>query len=548
MKRLLLLLLAIVPQLWAASTADYVVVGVGTAGGRMARRLSDDKKTSVIALHNGPNLTQDPLIECSQNAIVTVLSALLGQLDPNINPLYQTGFTTPQPDADNRELFWAMGLPEGGASSINAGAWCRGTDQLYAQWEAIAGPEWSVARIGKTYRKLEHYKGKTPNPELRGHHGPIEVRQDPNPSAVAQTFTQAMIEATGFPFVLDYNDPLTPIGISAQLQYTQMGHNGALRGSSASIFLNDEVMSSNGHGKHGRKLRVHFNSTALRTIWEWVDGLYRAVGVEYLQDGVTKQVFATKGVIVCAGLYSSPFLMHSGVGPSAVLTPLDIPVIFDNPNVGQQLADQPHIVCAFTSDPADTPESSAGIFAQISWLPTPGGDPTSRQLRLATINPVPGITAGLLDLVQPLSRGSITINSADPTMPPVIDYGALTDPADLTTYIAGFQTYMKALNIALQQINPLYGLVSPDPAILDDTVALTAFIREEIGANQHWQSHCRMAPLADGGVVDSRGRVYGVDHLYVADNSVNPQNMDGSPMATAYLVADRIAQMIIDNS
>ena len=53
-----------------------------------------------------------------------------------------------------------------------------------------------------------------------------------------------------------------------------------------------------------------------------------------------------------------------------------------------------------------------------------------------------------------------------------------------------------------------------------------------------------MAPLAQGGVVDSTGHVYGVQNLIVADNSINPLCMDGSPMATAFLVAANIARIL----
>jgi len=60
------------------STADYVIIGVGTAGAVLAKKLTDDKKTSVIALHSGKNLTEDPDIKYSKNAFTTVLAALTG--------------------------------------------------------------------------------------------------------------------------------------------------------------------------------------------------------------------------------------------------------------------------------------------------------------------------------------------------------------------------------------------------------------------------------------------------------------------------------------
>lgn len=545
--------------------ADYVVVGVGTAGAVVAKKLSDDKKTSVIALHSGLNLSNTSLIKYSKYRLFTILAALLGSplpFDPNtlnlppqvidqINaylktlpsptePLYETGVTVPQVFADNQELLWALALPEGGATSVNAGAWCIGTKQVYKQWEKIAGPEWSVDRILKTYKELEHYHGKTHHPHARGHHGPISVQQDPTPTDVAKKFTKAIIKGTGFPFVLDYNDQKTPIGVSSSLQITQHGHEGKFRTSSATAFLNEEVVTPYGIGVDGRKLRVLFDSTGMRTIWSG----NKAIGVEYSQGGQIKQVFAKKGVIVCAGLKSSSFLLHSGVGPSALLSSLGIPVIFNNPNVGQGLADQPHIVMLYSTNPKDKVQNKYNsVFSQISWLPAPGSNNKARKVRFTTAGLIPGVAIALLDLVQPKSRGFITITSPDPLAPPAINLGVLSNPQDLALYRQAFTVYIKKINKALKEIDPKYQMIFPDPAILDDPVALTQFIQAEAGCNQHFQSHCRMAPLKHGGVVDNRGRVYGTKNLIVADNSIVPQCMDGSPMQTAYLIGYNIARL-----
>lgn len=532
------LLILLTKSFLEALVADYVIVGVGTAGGLLAKRLTDDKSTSVVALHIGENLTNDPLIKLSEGALITVPLALIGP------PLYQNGLTIPQIEANDRELLWALALPEGGASSINAGAYCRGTDELYAQWEAIAGPLWSVPRISKIYKKLEKYKGSTNNPAARGHYGPIHVRQVSYPGAISLKFSQAQINATGFPIVLDYNDPLTPIGVSPQLQYTQKGYHGRLRVSSATAFLNKKVMTSDGFGVKGRKLRVLFESIGLRTIWNG----NTAVGVEYLRKGKIEAVFAKKGVIVCCGLKSSPFLLHSGIGPQALLDSLGIPVIFDNPNVGQGLADQPGIRMIFSANPNDTPSSFKGLFAQISWFPAPGGDPNKRELRLAIASPIPGFALASLDLCQPRSRGSVTIDSANPLAAPVINLGSLTNSEDLTLFQLGLQVYIKNINEVLQVIDPSYRLIYPDPSILDDPSLVQDFIRENVSCNEHFQSHCLMAPLDQGGVVDSTGHVYGVNNLIVADNAIVPLCMDGSPMASAYLIAENIAQLLLMES
>lgn len=521
-------------------SADYVIVGVGTAGAVLAKKLSDDKKTSVVALHIGENLVEDPIIKFVEFTPITVGSAIIGP------PFYINGDSVPQVFANDRELLWVLSLPLGGASSVNAGAYCRATNQVNAQWEFLAGPNWSVDRILNVYKELEKYNGETTDPAARGYHGPLDIRQTPNPTQVSLTFTEAVMDATGVPFVLDYNDPQTPIGASSQVQYTQNGPAGELRVSSATAFLNEKVMTPNGIGVKGRKLKVLFESRGLKAIWKG----NKAVGVEYLHSGEVKRIFAKKGVVVSAGLMSSPFLLHSGVGSRTLLESLNIPVVFDNPNVGQGLADQPGIRCLFTSNPLDTPlNSPSGLFSQIAWLPSPtgGGNPEKREARLATINLFPGVTLGLFDLAQPLSRGSVSIDSADPLSPPVVNTGILSNSSDLTLFQQVFQIYVKNINLALQAIDPLYRLIFPDPAILDDLELLTFFIKETVASNQHFQSHCRMAPIELGGVVDSTGHVYGVKNLIVADDSIVPQNMDGSPMATAYLIGSNIADLLIEN-
>jgi choline dehydrogenase-like flavoprotein len=545
---------------------DYIIIGTGTAGAVLAKKLSDQQGTSVIALQNGPNLDQDPLIYLSKNALITVLSGLIGP------PLYVLNETIPQIFINNRILNWIYAVPLGGASSINAGAWCRGTDQVYAQWEAIAGPHWSVSNILNTYVALEKYNGQTPNPIFRGYNGPLPIRQEPNPSPVSIKFSNAIINATGVDFVLDYNDPETPIGASYQMQYTQMGKNGDIRASSSIIFLNKMVMDHHGRGVHGRLLRVLFNASANQIIWYG----NKAVGVSYYQNGLLKNVYASKGVIVSAGVKSSTILMRSGIGPASLLQSLNIPVKYDNPNVGQGLADQPRVTLIYSSNPDDTPSSFMahiagniifaaaqtpsgrelikfitshvnlrnGLFAQIAWLPAPNGDPTVRALRFASINPIPGITLVLFDLVQPASRGTMSITSKDPLVEPLMNLGVFQNPADLNLYVSGFQNYITNINAQLKIIDPSYEMIFPDPEVLNHPEILTEFIKDQVASNMHFQSHCRMAPLNQGGVVDDTGHVYGVQNLIVADDSIVPVAMDGSPMATAYLIAANIANLL----
>lgn len=113
----------------------------------------------------------------------------------------------------------------------------------------------------------------------------------------------------------------------------------------------------------------------------------------------------------------------------------------------------------------------------------------------------------LVDLIQPMSRGSITLSSFNPFVPPVINNGMFTNPNDLNIYVQTFQTYVKQLNATLHEMDSNYELLFPPAEILDDVNLLTAFIKEAVMSNQCWQSHCRMAPLSQGGVVDGTGQV-----------------------------------------
>ena len=544
--------------------ADYVVVGVGTAGGLITGKLASDKNTSVIAIHSGNNFSDSFIIKYSQNMFFSVGESFLG-IPPGFNPadynlpeptqsefaeliqlinsqvgkLYETGATTTQVNADDRILNWVIAKPAAGASAVNAGAWVRVSEQVLSTWEAVAGPAWSQARLTQAYKDMEVYQGKTANKNARGYHGPINVTQDPPPSILSGKFASATNLATGIPFVVDYNDPKTPLSVSTQMQSAHRGHNGFFRVSSVNAFL-EKIMKSNGQGKKGRNLRVNFNSTALRVIWEGK----KAVGVEYLQDGIIKSVYANKAIIVCAGLRSSPFLLHSGIGSAGLLNSLGIPVIYDNPNVGQGLIDQTPVTALFATNPRDSQAGTTTIFAQISNLPSPTGSPSGRQIRLAVVDGIPGLTPIIVDLLQPQSRGSITITSSNPLIQPVIDFGLLSDPDDLDLLTAAFQTYIKNINNQLQLLDPRYRLIFPDPAILDDTALVQDYIRAIAGTDFHYQGHCRMAPQNQGGVVNFQGRVYGVENLIIADNSIVPLPIDGSPMTSAYLIAWNIANML----
>ncbi|KAK4132699.1 hypothetical protein BT67DRAFT_443600 [Trichocladium antarcticum] len=63
-------------------------------------------------------------------------------------------------------------------------------------------------------------------------------------------------------------------------------------------------------------------------------------------------------------------------------------------------------------------------------------------------------------------------------------------------------------------------------------------------ASAHQMGSCRMSAKAKDGVVDSQGRVWGTEGLYVADASVFPSASGVNPMVTVMAIADWIAKGI----
>lgn len=63
-------------------------------------------------------------------------------------------------------------------------------------------------------------------------------------------------------------------------------------------------------------------------------------------------------------------------------------------------------------------------------------------------------------------------------------------------------------------------------------------------ASAHQMGTCRMSATEDRGVVDSRGKVWGAEGLYVADSSVFPSASGVNPMVTVMAIADWIARAV----
>lgn len=516
-------------------TADYVVVGLGAAGAGVAKLLSDDRGTSVIAIEAGANHDNDEPIKNSTFAPI---------LEEEYFPQYFYQLQqVVQPAVNNSEFNYVTGRLFGGGSSINGEQYVQGSRELYQQWQALLGASWSAESIHQTFMSLENFHGETTNPAERGFKGPVSIRQAPvNPTTMATKFVEATALATGFDEILDYNVPQTPIGPFTRWQLFQK-LNGE-RESSSTAYL-APILNEECHGKRKRNLRILDRTTALRVIF---DG-NRAVGVKVLKDGKYRTVRARKKVILCTGIYSPWLLQLSGIGPRDVLKKAGVEVLYDNPNVGQNLVNQFIAVAVFTANPDDVgvPENDPNaLYVGGAFLPDPTlpVDATKRGFQLIGISPQPGTFVLALLLLEPKSRGNVKIQSGDPLQIPLVDDGAFTNPDDLTSFKNAFKVYVKDIAAQLHAIDNQYNLVSPPPSVIEDDQLLEEFILDNVEHTHHWAGTCRMAPLDQGGVVGKDGSVYGVKNLVIADDSIAPFIPDGNTAACAFMIGNKIVHDI----
>jgi choline dehydrogenase len=511
--------------------ADYVVVGVGTAGAGIAKLLSDNPKNSVIALDAGRQQDNDPPIRDSFRA-------------NDLEPFYYATYfyqQEQQPEPFNgMQYHYTTGYLWGGGSSINGEQYVQGTNQNFQQWQNLLGSSWSVHKIRKAYKALEKYNGSTTNPAARGFKGPVDIRQAPtNPTAMALKFANAVTLATGFSEILDYNDPNTPLGPFTRWQLYQ--DPSGIRENSSRAYLKDILKA-----KKDRKLRILSKATALRILF---NQHRKAIGVLVEKEGTLCKVLAKKKVILSAGIFSPKLLMLSGIGPKKLLQSQGIDPVFVNPNVGKSLVNHALITAVFTANPQDIgipANDPNALYTGGAFLPdpTPGSDQTRRDVQLIGMSPAQGTFAVTVLLLDPKSRGQVKIQSNDAFKPVLASDAILSDPADLNAFKNIFKVYIANIATQLATIDPSYQLVSPTMDIINNDALLTDFIMANVNIPHHWTGSCRMAPRSQGGVVDQHAHVYGVKNLVVADTSIVPFPNDGNTSAPSFMLARVIAKQL----
>ena len=517
---------------------DYIVIGGGSAGSVVASRLSENPDVTVLLLEAGGR-DRHPLYH---------LPAGFAKMTKGIG---SWGWdTVPQRHMQNKVFRYTQAKVIGGGSAINAQIYTRGNAQDYDDWRQMGCEGWGYDDVLPYFKKAED--NDTYDNDFHGVGGPLGVSQPISPLPVCDAYFEAAAEL-GIPRNFDVNGEKQD-GVA----YYQLTQRNARRSSAAMAYIAPNI---------GRKnLDVITGAEVKRLV---VEGA-RATGVE-MKDGT--KIHASSEVVLSSGAVGSPRLLQlSGIGAASHLETLGIDVVYDQPQVGENLQDHLDLYCIcelsgpYSYDLYAKPTRAA--MAGIQYLLTKKGpvasslfetggfwyaDPDARSpdlqfhLGLGTgiehgvvAMPQGGITLNSCYL-RPRSRGSVKIQSDNPADAPLIDPNYLQDPLDRRNSIAGLKLTQEILSQG-----PLKPFIKaerlPGPDVKTDEEYFD-FICEHSKTSHHCAGTCRMGP-DDNAVVDTRLRFNGIAGLRIVDNSIMPTVISSNTNAAAIMIGEKASDMI----
>jgi len=480
-------------------TCDVLIIGGGSAGCVLARRLAERLSGRIILLEAGKSDEHDPAAND------------LFRLDEQTAD-YDWGFRASTLPGAGPVLDYSRARLLGGCANHNDCAFIRPPDSDFDEWEHLGATGWNASAMAASFARVMERTNVEPAPR----------------HPLSEAFVAAGRER-GLHDV-DFREQ-----VAEGVGWFPLNARGRTRSSSSITYLHPLKDLP-------RHLEVWTETCATKLL---IAG-GKAIGAETTRG----TIHASRAVVLAGGAIQTPQLMMiSGLGPARHLREHGIPVIRDLPHLGRHLRDHvsapivwstrepvaPWQVCPFEATMMLTLEPDApapdilfhfGLRVREKYGDNPRLTPEGPAVKAS-----PNVT-------RARSEGSVTLSGPAFTDKPVIDLNYFSDPYDMPLLLKAMRFTRKLLETrSLERI--CSAEIHPGPAVQTDD-EWQDYIRNVCETVYH---PCGTAVI--GRVVTPGLNVMGVENLYVADASIFPSLITVNINCAVMMAAEKAATLIL---